>query len=357
MGVLQTYAQNFSSNLQLTTSPMDQDILLETLLLALNNGVVVCDPGGTILFFNRGAEDLFARSPLFGTGKSLYALCSRPPVEQALNLLRYQQIRKHPSGSLPYVQFLNTSIVQEQFFRCRTSLLPSQTGQENDFVIIFEDITAWHHPDNPLLMKIEEFRAPMTNLRAAVENLTEYPEMSPVMRSAFENVLVQESLNLTEAFTSLARSCRTIMQTQNHLTEIDTELLFGYVKSHLQSQNITAATSPKQGIGARVDLHGLVLVLDYLAGKIQQFHAGPGLSCKIHIAGQFIYFDFVWPGALIPTADVAKILRKKLASSIGEMTVASILRSMDGDIWSQQHENSSTLRLALPVANQDAQTT
>jgi hypothetical protein len=48
---------------------------------------------------------------------------------------------------------------------------------------------------------------------------------------------------------------------------------------------------------------------------------------------------------------VEEMLEGKLQSSIGELTVAGSLRSMGGDIWSQQHENStSTLRLALPLA-------
>jgi len=48
---------------------------------------------------------------------------------------------------------------------------------------------------------------------------------------------------------------------------------------------------------------------------------------------------------------VEAMLDDKLQKSIGKLTVAGILHSMGADIWSQQHENSSsTLRLALPLA-------
>jgi len=48
---------------------------------------------------------------------------------------------------------------------------------------------------------------------------------------------------------------------------------------------------------------------------------------------------------------VGKMLEERLEHSIGRMTISSILRSMDGDIWSQQHETTkSMLRLALPIA-------
>lgn len=337
---------------------MDHGALLKTLLHELKDGVIVCDPDAKITLFNQAAEDLFGLSLLAGRGTSLYNLCFQEPVVQALGLLRYQLELQNQPEPFPFVQFMNASISQDQYFRCRLSFLPPLAAAKNHFVIIFEDISAWYMPDNPLFMKIENFRSPLTNLQAAVENLTEYPEMSPVMRSAFENVLVQESLNLTEAFNALARSCRVIMQTQNHLTGLNTEVLFGYAAHHLQNKKISVAASPEQSVRVRIDLYGLLQVLDYLAGSIQYKHKGKKLACEAHIGAQFIYFDFVWHGPVIPTATVEKMLAHKLKHSIGGMTVAAILRSMDGDIWSQQQVNSkSMLRLALPISIKDAKAT
>jgi DNA polymerase-3 subunit epsilon len=330
---------------------MDYGALLKTLLHELKDGVIVCDPDAKIRLFNQAAEDLFGRGQALCKGESIYSLCFQPPVEQALSLLQYQHELKKPSAPLPYVQFINASISRGHYFRCRVSFLHPLSAAGNSFIIIFEDISTWYAPDNPLFNKIEGFRAPMTNLRAAVENLTEYPEMSPVMRSAFENVLVQESLSLTEAFDSLASSCNVLMQTQNHLTELNTEVLFGYVAHHLRHKNISVAAAPEQSSTVKVDIYGLLLVLDFLVDRIKQIHKQKGVSCEAHIGNQFIYFDFIWPGELLATGAVKAMLEEKLEHSVGEMTVASILHSMDGDIWSLQHENSkSTLRLALPLA-------
>jgi len=330
---------------------MDPGQVLKTLLHELKDGVIVCDPDAQITACNPAAEDLFGRSQALCKGRSLYNLCLQPPVVQALSLLQYQHALKNQPEPFPYVQFMNASISQEQFFRCRVSFLPPLADAKNSFVVVFEDISAWHVPDNPLFMKIEEFRAPLTNLRAAVENLAEYPEMSPVMRSAFENVLVQESINLTHAFAVLDSSCRIILQTQNYLTELDTEVLFGYVAQHLQSKKISVAATPDQSVGVKVDIYGLLQVLDYLAGTIAQYQKGTGLSCQAHSGAQFTYFDLIWSGPFIPPAAVGKMLEERLEHSIGRMTISSILRSMDGDIWSQQHETTkSMLRLALPIA-------
>ena len=52
----------------------------------------------------------------------------------------------------------------------------------------------------------------------------------------------------------------------------------------------------------------------------------------------------------MPTTEVESILEERIADSIGNLSLGSILHSMDGDIWSQQlDESQSTLRLALPI--------
>jgi DNA polymerase-3 subunit epsilon len=335
---------------------MDHGALLKTLLHEVKDGVLVCDADAKITLFNKAAEDLFGLSQTPEKERSLYNLCLRAPVEQALSLLRYQHEFKNQPGSCPSVQFINTSISQEQFFRCRVGFTLPLAAAHSFFVIIFEDISAWYIPDNPLYMKIEDFRGPMTNLQAAVENLTEYPEMSPVMRSAFENVLVQETLKLSEAFNALAGSCRLIMQTQNNLTELNTGVLFGYVAQHLQ-EKIPVATSAQESICVKIDIYGLLLVLDYLVTSLQQSkQKKTGFSCELHTGPQFVYVDFIWSGPVIPSAAVEKMLQKKLKHSIGGMTASSILHTMEGDIWSQQRENSkSMLRLALPISREGIQ--
>ena len=101
-------------------------------------------------------------------------------------------------------------------------------------------------------------------------------------------------------------------------------------------------------------MYGLLLLLDYLAERISgiiQNRMDPGLSCKAHIGDHFIYFDLIWPGEALVSGAVQAMQEEKLEHSLGGMTVAAVLHSMDGDIWSQNHENSTAaLRLALPIS-------
>ena len=329
---------------------MDHETLLQTLFDELQDGVIVCAPDATITLFNKTAADLFGGNHSISLGASLYTLCLQSPVEHALEFLHYQaQEETCNHDTCSSIQFMNAATNQGKIFSCRLRFLPFQT--ENNFIIILKDVSAWFSPDSLLSMKTDAFRAPLTNLRAALENLTEHPEMSPVMRSAFENVLVQESLNLAEVFDSMDQACNLLMQTQNHLNEMNSAILFGFIAKHFQSStvNFTAATNKTATV--KIDSYGLLLVLDYLADKIRHERMLQELLCKAHIGEQFIYFDFIWSGEFLPTAIVETLLEEKLQSSTGELTIAGILHSMGGDIWSQQYENSSSaLRLALPLA-------
>lgn len=328
---------------------MDYESLFNTLMQELKDGVVVCTADGKLALFNQSAEELLGRGKPLRQGVSLYELCCQMPVERAIGLLQYQH-KLEEKEPLPFVQFMNTDIGQENFFRCRLSIQPSQPPVRYSFVIVFEDITSWYAPGNPLYIKIEEFRAPMTNLKASIENLTEHPEMSPVMRSAFENVLVQESVNLTEAFDSLSSSCKNIMQTRSFLTGLDTAVLFGYLAEHLAQYSIAAEVSPGPEAEVLVDIYALILVLDYLVGKIQLKQKNDNLLFKAHVGEQFVYFDLMWPGDPLTTGEVKSILQDTLQQGLGGVTVAAILNTMDGDIWSQQLENASNVaRLALPI--------
>jgi DNA polymerase-3 subunit epsilon len=333
---------------------MDHELLLNVLMHELQHGVIICGPDAHVNLFNQAAADLFDSKNPLKTGDSLYSLCLKAPVEHALDLLKYQEQKgeKHASDTdSQVIQFMSATVNQEKFLRCRLVLLPTSSNNNCSFVIILEDVSAWYRPGNLLSMKIDEFRAPMTNLRAAVENLTEYPEMSPVMRSAFENVLVQESLNLTEAFDLLDQACKYFIQTKSHLTKMSSKVLLGFIEKQFYGSKVTFTADHDCTALVKVDSYALLLAMDFLAARIQQERNLERLSCETTCGDQFVYFDFIWSGDFLPTNIVETMLDEKLQDSVGALTLGSILHLMGGDMWSQQHDNSrSALRLALPLA-------
>jgi hypothetical protein len=318
----------------------------------MKGGVIVCNAEQQITLYNLAAEDLLDRSDALKPGGLIYTLFPSGPIEHALDLLRYRQSKENSTApGQQYIQFMNSTCDHSRFFQCRLCLMQDSADAEQFTVVIFEDAGSWYAPGNRLYLKTEEIRAPIANLRAAVENITEHPDMPPVMRSAFENVLVQESLNLSNTFNSLAETCHGLLQSQSPLIEMKTSLFFGYLQEFLEKGGVGVTKNQDCPHVIRTDTYGLILVVDFMINKLQKGGKGDALICETFCGGQFAYIDLLWPGETIATADIETWLAEVLEESVGNVTVSEILKGQGGDIWSQPHSNPgfSILRLAMPV--------
>jgi hypothetical protein len=141
------------------------------------------------------------------------------------------------------------------------------------------------------------------------------------------------------------------MQSRDHLSEVNTEILFGYLARFLNSGNIPVTPAADPAVRVKVDIYGLVLLLTELIKHIRHIKKNEQLSCITHIGEKFIFIDLIWPGTFLTTGVVKEILAEELENSIGRMSVNSLLHSMGGDLWSQRQDKSKgLLRLALPIA-------
>jgi DNA polymerase-3 subunit epsilon len=331
---------------------MNQDTLLKTILQTMKGGVVVYDAEQRITLFNQAAEDLLHQNERLKPGGSINKVFPAGPIKHALDLILYRQSAENKAlDDQQYVQFMNTTCDQSRFFQCRLSLMQTIPQPVDSFVIIFEDAGSWYAPGNRVYSQTEELRGPIANLRAAVENITEHPDMPPVMRSAFENVLVQESLNLSNSFDSLADTCHGLLQDPSHLVAMQSSFFFGYLQGYLEKKGIPVSKSPDCTPVIKVDSHGLFLVVDFMIDKIKKSSRGKSLFYEMHCGEQFAFIDLIWSGEPLATADIETWLEETLQESVGKVTVSDILKGQGGDIWSQPHSNTgfSMLRLALPI--------
>ena len=317
----------------------------------MKGGVIVCDAEQRITLFNRAAESLLNQSESLKPATPLYKVFPAGPIQHALDLVRYRQTEEDKTEYGQYVQFMNSTCGQSRYFLCRLCLMQTAPQTEDSFVIIFEDAGSWYAPGNRVYLQTEELRGPIANLRAAVENITEHPDMPPVMRSAFENVLVQESLNLSNSFDLLADTCHGLLQSQSHLIAMRSSFFFGYLQNYLGKKGVPVTRNQDCSSVIKVDSHGLLLVVDFMIGQIKKSSRGGSLFCEAHCGKQFAYIDLLWHGEPLATADIEIWLEKVLQESVGKVTVSEILQGQGGDIWSQPHSKPefSILRLAMPV--------
>lgn len=323
--------------------------LLGDLFEQVREGVILFDAAGGVLAANRSAGRQLGRTSFATTG--LDDLFAGPYLSRA----RFY-VQQSPGRT---IDFLCPVRDANHLFECRLCWYGDSTVDSPFYLLTFSEALS---AENPLLSNgrrcdsVVKLRGPMANLKAAAENLLAYPEMSPVMRSAFENVIAQESVSLTRTFDDLADLCREIPPGRSNLRPCNGATLVDRVLAlagsslgvtqfdEHDSQNILADDRWLQQL--------LLSLSDFLAENkisLKEINFYPEAS------GQFVYLDLLWEGQPLNAVEIEEWRRLPLINVPGSPTGADILRSHGSDLWSQRAERAglALVRLPLPLAPGD----
>ena len=333
---------------------------LETILREIREGVVVCDTDGRILLYNPAAQRLFKNSDVLGLRRSLYGICTRAPLEHTMEmLLRHQDLENINHENTNEAQFVCATVTDGTLLQCRMSLLSAASKSSQVFIMTFDDVTHQideiERRDSLLRSVMDRLRSPLASLRAAAENLNEYPHMVPEMRSAFENVVVQQSIILTSRFESVAKECRTLFANQWILTDIYSSDLINGVKIRLKQSSDLTINMTGLPLWIRVDSHAIVLAMEFLARQIQSSRNISEIDIEALLGDRRVYLDFIWHGDPVLQPEIKKWLYQVLPESIGSVRLKDVLDRHDSNIWSMKHTNEGFSLLRVPLPNSTRQ--
>ncbi|NIV75634.1 MAG: PAS domain-containing protein [Gammaproteobacteria bacterium] len=328
-----------------------QKARLEGVLRELNEGVVVCDRHARILLYNPAAQRILRDYPALGLGRSLYEVCARAPVQDILDFLK--QCCEEKVGEERDAEFVCATANQEVLLRCRMRLLSQGGGVQPGFVLAFEDVTrhvrALSRRDNLLRRLLEEPRRPLSNLRAAAENLVAFADMDARTRQAFERVIVEESQVLSDQFDTVARESRVLVGTDWLTVDVySADLVRAVIRRTAQSSGleVTMAGVP---LWLHVDTHTLMLLLEHLLHRVHVYNGAREFDIETLLGDRRVYLDIVWRGAPIPEAEVAKWLTEPLKDAVGAWTIGDVVERHGGAIWSQDCRRAGHAVLRIPV--------
>ena len=322
-------------------------VLLSDLFEQVREGVIICDRAGSVLAANRSAGQQLGRSTFETIG--LGELFAGPYLARACTY-----VQKTP-GSI--IDLLCLERDGNYLFDCRLRWYGVETVDAPFYLLTFSPA---QYADNTLLSdgrrcdSIGKLRGPLANLKAAAENLLSHPDMSPVMRSAFENVIGQESVSMTRTFDDLADLCRDVPAGRSNVAPSDGAALVGRVLA--LSGSSLMVQSKCDSLNILVDerwLQQLLLSLyDFLLENqitLEEIHYYPEATDR------FIYLDLLWQGQPLNAADIEEWRRLPLSRVAGSPSGADILRSHGSDLWSQNGDKSglALVRLPLPIAPGD----
>lgn len=330
---------------------------LETILREIREGVIVCDLEGRILLYNPAAQRLFRDTETLGLRRSLYGFCTRAPLEHTLEtLLSRQALEKKDHENDIDAQFVCATVSDGSLLQCRMSLIQAKGKDKPVFVMTFDDVTyqidVVERRDNLLRSVVDRLRSPLASLRAAAENLKAYPKMVPEMRIAFENVIEQQSIILTNRFESVAKECRSLFSSQWRSADVYSADLIRSMILRLERTGGPTVTMTGTPLWLHVDSHSIMLVMEFLANRIQSYCRISEIDVEALLGDRRVYIDYIWHGKTVPQPVIEEWVHQVLPESIGSVRVKDVIDRHDSDIWSMHHrrEGFVVLRVPLPAS-------
>lgn len=338
-----------------TASLEQQKTQLETVLLDLHEGVIVCTLDHRILLYNNRAVQLLRIGGDIGLDRSLFHFFSAQPILHALSRLttRLAQGRFDSPMGGPTVALVGATTDGRHTLQGRMSLILEGGKTATGYVLSFEDDTAELAAlglrDRLLREATEGLRAPVGNLRAAAEILIGDPGLAGAEQEGFKKVLLQESQFLCDRLEKLSAQYRDVITGHWPMGEIYSLNLFQNLTDRLREQRGIEATI----IGLPQWLHGdsysLIELLDRLIALLSDRFDTTMFDLETVPGERWVYLDVLWNGSVLPEAELDVWLSLPQEDVLGGLSLREIVERHRTDVWSlPDRPGRARLRLPLP---------
>jgi DNA polymerase-3 subunit epsilon len=331
----------------------EQKRWLEAILLDLTEGIVVCNLQHQVLLYNQAAADLLGGTQSFGLGRSLFPFLAREPV---LHALERQMQRLEGGWTAPASRFMCGAANGQRLLGARLGVVVDAKGAPNGYVLSFaelgEEDTALAKRDDLLESATEGLRAPVANLRAAAETLSQNPNLLAGQRAAFEKVVLDESVALSNQLEALARGYRELGGGRWMMAEIHSNDLFASLTRRLVGTplQLTPTGLPDWLYGESLSL---LVLLEQLLLLVHVAAGAEAFDVAVSRSNNRINLDLIWQGEPVPAGQLEFWLNRPLAGGLGPLTGRAVLRRHGTDAWSQS-AGPGIARLRIPLASAQA---
>jgi len=322
-----------------TARMAEQKAWLETILLDLFEGVIVCNAAHRILLYNQAAVRILGSAETVGLGRSLFGIVTREPVLYTLEQLDWRR-RESPAGapdlSAPFVcaSFDSTTMLQG-----RMALILDEQRALSGYVITFEDISreleAIGRSDLVRRAVTRDLRGPIGALRAAAETLSDFPGMTTDERDAFQQVLFDESAVISDRVESLSAQFRGHSGLRWPMSDIHSLDLLNCVARHVEDERGIVLTKLGIPLWLHGDSNSLMLVIEELAGHLKDYGGIEALEAEALLGDSRIYIDLSWQGDPVPSHLLDRWAEEEVLGAIGHQTLREVLDRHSADLWSQ----------------------
>ena len=348
---------------------------LAALMSELAQAVVVCNLDGRILLYNNRARLQFkalAQGPtsvaggaLIGLGRSIFSILEKTQIEHAREVID----QRLAAGKLPISTFTTTTrggqLLRIQMVPVLAASVDSQARALTGYVLTVENITRSieeeERRDRALHTLSQGSRSAIGNIRAAVANLLDYPDMEPELRERFLRVIDDEvakrSLVIDQTMSQFSDSLKTRWPLEDILgidiiaaaqRRIDDKL-----KLPTKTEEVDAS------LWIKADSFSLVFALVCLASKLQDHYEPRELRFRLTTNGKLAYLDLIWAGPAMSseTFYTWEMESMQVGSDTTPLTLRDVIDRHGGEIWYEREKaaHRAFFRFVLPVSTPEAE--
>jgi DNA polymerase-3 subunit epsilon len=307
---------------------------LAALMAELSVPVLVCNAEGRILLYNAAARDLLGE--LVGLGRSVFGVVDRNVVTHALDRV---------AAGAP-----TASAVTSAGNRLLRLQLTAVAGADGGFVATLEDLTgravAGERRDVLLRALTEGSRSALAGIRAAIENVLDFPDMDTEQRRRFAEIVRDEAARLGEQVEQAVTESSAYLTDRSLLDEaLATDLLAAAAATARTEHRVDVTVSaPGEDAWLQVDGHGVVRAVADLVGLLRAGHDVDAVRLEVTPAERYAALDLRWTGDPVTARDVRRWAERP--------AVREALTRHGTEAWSGREGGEAYIRLLLPRADE-----
>ena len=342
---------------------------LAALMSELAQAVVVCNLDGRILLYNNRARLQFkalAQGPtsvsggaLIGLGRSIFSILEQSQVLHAQEVIRQRLV----AGKTALANFI-TTLRGGQLLRVQmVPVLAAGEGGDgmSGYVLTVENITRSIEQearrDQVLHSLTEGSRAALGNIRAAVTNLIDYPDMEGELRERFLKIVGDEVSGMSQRLDQTMADFSDSIKTRWPLEDILGIDVIAAAQRRIEDKLKLPIKTEEldDALWVKADSFSLVFALVFLASKLQDHYEPRELRFRLSSEGRLAYLDLIWAGPAM-SSETFYTWEMESMQAAGETTPLSLREVIDrhgGEIWYQREKaaHRAFFRFVLPVAS------
>jgi DNA polymerase-3 subunit epsilon len=228
------------------------------------------------------------------------------------------------------------------------------------YVLMLDNITRSFETESRRDMMLQSLtegsRASLGNIRAAVENLLDYPDMEPGQRDRFVGIIRDEVGVMGQRLDHTTAEFGDALKARWPLEDMQGVDLVQAAQRRIE-QRIGLPTKTEEiaeDLWIRVDSFSLLQGMTYLASRLKDEFDVREVRFRLAQAGRLAHLDLIWSGAVIGTETLVtwELEPMNFGGETSPLTLREVIERHGGELWFQRDKatHRSFFRILLPTA-------